>query len=108
MNLAYRLSKDHNKRVVLLEKENTLGGLASTFTYKGVEIEKFYHHWFTGDKAILGLISELGLEHLLISKPSNTGTYFANQLFRLSSPLDLLRYRPVSYTHLTLPTIYSV
>jgi protoporphyrinogen oxidase len=97
MNLAYRFSKDHNKRVVLLEKDNTLGGLASTFTYNGVEIEKFYHHWFTGDKAILGLISELGLDHLLISKPSNTGTYFANQLFRLSSPLDLLRYKPLSF-----------
>jgi protoporphyrinogen oxidase len=97
MNLAFRLSKDYNKKVILLEKDEQLGGLASTFSYKGVEIEKFYHHWFTGDTAILNLISELNLDHLLMSKPSNTGTYYANELFRLSSPLDLLKYKPLSF-----------
>ncbi len=97
LNLAYRLSKDYKKKVILLEKENFLGGLASTFSYKGIEIEKFYHHWFTGDNAILNLVHELDLDHRLISKPSNTGTYYANSLFRLSSPLDLLRYKPLSF-----------
>ena len=33
LNLAYRLSKDYKKEVILLEKENFLGGLASTFSY---------------------------------------------------------------------------
>ena len=39
------------RRVVLLEADDRLGGLAGTFTFAdGVEVERFYHHWFTNDR----------------------------------------------------------
>ena len=97
LNLALKLSRDLNKKIILIEKDPNLGGLASTFTFKSFRLEKYYHHWFTGDVEILNLIKELGLEKYLIQKPSNTGVFYANSTYRLSSPLDLLRFKPLSF-----------
>ena len=97
LNLAYKLSKNHNLKVLLVEESDQLGGLASTFYYKGIKLEKFYHHWFTGDKAIMTLIDELGLSKRLMVKPSRTGVYYANSTYRLSTPIDLLRFKPLSF-----------
>jgi len=97
LNLAYKLSKNHNLKVLLLEESDQLGGLASTFYYKGIKLEKFYHHWFTGDKAIMTLIDELGLSKRLMVKPSRTGVYYANSTYRLSTPIDLLKFKPLSF-----------
>jgi len=92
---AYELVKAGH-RVVVYEKDSKLGGLAGTFEIdKGVRLEKFYHHWFSTDVAILDFIEELGLSEKLMLRPSNTGFYFANSIFRLSSPWDLLSFKPI-------------
>lgn len=96
LNLAYKLSKNHKKKVLLIEETDELGGLASTFYTKGIKLEKFYHHWFTGDKSILNLIDQLGLSKKLMIKPSRTGVYYANSTYRLSTPIDLLKFKPLS------------
>ena len=96
LNLAYKLSKNHKKKVLLIEETDELGGLASTFYTKGIRLEKFYHHWFTGDKSILNLIDQLGLSKKLMIKPSRTGVYYANSTYRLSTPIDLLKFKPLS------------
>ena len=82
--------------VTLLESDSQLGGLASTFEVNGKQLEKFYHHWFTSDEAIMGLIAELGLNDKVTVQPSATGTYYANRHYRLSTPLDLLRFDALS------------
>ena len=38
------------------------------------------------------LVSELGLRIAIVYKPTRTGMYFANQIYRLSTPLDVLRF----------------
>ena len=97
LNLAYKLSKDYNKKVLLVEESTQLGGLASTFDSNGIKLEKFYHHWFTGDKSIMNLINQLGLSKRLMIKPSRTGVYYANSTYRLSTPIDLLKFKPLSF-----------
>ncbi|MBX7137447.1 MAG: NAD(P)/FAD-dependent oxidoreductase [Oligoflexia bacterium] len=83
-------------QVQIFESEDEIGGLAGTFELQpGYRVEKFYHHWFTSDTAILGLIRELGLGDRLLYKNSDTGLYFANSVFRLASPFDLLRFTPI-------------
>ena len=77
---------------VVLERDEALGGLAGTFRVAGEEIEKFYHHWFASDTAAAGLVEELGLAAGLIHTPTNTGSYYANSIYRLSTPMDLLRF----------------
>lgn len=59
-------------------------------------LEKFYHHLFTSDTAMAGLIEELGLGADLEWKPTIT-SYYANRIYRLSSPLDVLRFKPIGF-----------
>ncbi|MEK6654582.1 MAG: amine oxidase, partial [Thermodesulfobacteriota bacterium] len=72
--------------------------MAGTFEISaGKRVEKFYHHWFTSDTDVLSLIKELGLSERLKFMPSRTGLYYANSIFRLASPLDLLSFRPLPF-----------
>ena len=82
------------KRVVVLEQERSVGGLGGTFTFAdGVEVEKFYHHWFTNDVYVPRLVEELGMDGDVVTMPSRTGMYLNGRIWRLSSPLDLLKFR---------------
>jgi protoporphyrinogen oxidase len=109
LTAAYELSKNKNFNVTVIEKDKYLGGLASSFDINSVSIDKFYHHWFSNDKYALELVNELELEKYLIPKNSNTGIYYANKKFRLSSPIDLLTLKPLSFFNrirLGIVTIY--
>lgn len=93
---AYELAKA-NAAVTLVEADASVGGLAGSFEVGGQAVEKFYHHWFTSDVEIDALVAELGLSDRVLSRPTRTGTYFANTIFRLSRPLDLLRYKALAF-----------
>lgn len=96
LSAAYDLSKA-GFDVTIFEAEKDIGGLAGTFEIlPGRRLEKFYHHWFTSDTAVLTLIEELGLNSRLKYIESNTGLYYSNSIFRLASPLDLLRFKAIS------------
>lgn len=85
-------------KVTIYEKDSDVGGLAGTFELSpGTRVEKFYHHWFTSDVDVLDLIDELGLGHLKRFVSSNTGLYYANSVFRLASPLDLLTFKAIPF-----------
>ncbi len=90
MSAADRLSQ-HGCRCTLFEREATLGGLAGSFQVNGVWVEKFYHHLFTSDTAMAELIARLGLGDRLEWLPTSN-SFFANRIYRLSTPLDLLRF----------------
>ena len=94
---AYELSK-HGKKVTIIEKEEEFGGLARTFDVgSGVQLERFYHHWFTNDKYIIDMIKELGLSKNIIWNKTNTGMYYSNNFYKLSSPMDLLKFTALSF-----------
>ena len=82
--------------VTVLEADAAVGGLAGSFTVQGEPLEKFYHHWFTNDAHVNELVRDLGTADRVLYRPTRTGMYFAHNFFRLSSPLDLLRFRPLS------------
>ncbi len=85
------------QRVLVLDGDSGPGGLAGTFQFRdGVTIEKFYHHWFDNDLYVPQLVRELGLEGEIQIMPSKTGMYFNGRHWRLSTPLDLLRFKPLS------------
>ena len=81
--------------VTVLESEPEVGGLAGTFEVNGERLEKFYHHWFTNDRHVGDLVNELKEEDKIVYRPTRTGMYFANRIFRLSSPTDVLRFTPL-------------
>lgn len=83
--------------VTVLESESEIGGLAGAFDVGGQKLDKFYHHWFTNDLEVMELINELGLNNELIINPTNTGMYYANNFFKLSTPFDLLKFTPLKF-----------
>jgi protoporphyrinogen oxidase len=81
---------------IVLEADDAVGGLAGSFEVNGERLERFYHHWFTSDTHVAELARELGTENRIVYRATRTGLYFANHVFRLSSPLDVLRFTPLS------------
>ena len=91
LSAAYELAR-RGLRPIVLEADFEVGGLAAAFQVDGTRVERFYHHWFTNDHHVIELVRELGLEDRVVYKPTRTGMYFANQIYRLSTPLDVLRF----------------
>jgi len=74
-----------------------LGGQAATLDIgDGVLLERYYHHLFTSDRHIADLYRELGIPDGIEWLPSSTA-FFADGASRpLNTPLDLLRFTPLS------------
>mgnify|MGYP000747750478 CR=1 FL=1 len=96
--LGFQLSAEFRKvvdRPVVHDHEPQVGGLAGSFVVNGVYLEKFYHHLFTSDRAAADLIERLGLGDKLEWLPTSN-SFYANRIYRLSTPFDLLRFSHVS------------
>jgi len=98
LSAAYELAS-RGEKVVVLEKEASVGGLASGFKVGEFTLERFYHHWFTNDVHVMELIEEIGCSDQVVFRPTRTGMYYANTIFRLSTPLDLLRFSALSFVN---------
>ena len=96
LTAAYELVKK-GVSVTVLEAEAEIGGLAAAFDVGGEKLDRFYHHWFTNDVEVMQLIEELGLHKQVEINPTNTGVYYANNFFKLSTPWDLLNFTPLSF-----------
>lgn len=92
---AYELAKNGIK-VMVLEAESQVGGLAAAFNVEGEKLDRFYHHWFTNDFEVMNLINELNLIDKVEINPTNTAVYYANKFFKLSTPWDLLKFKPLT------------
>ena len=91
---AYELGR-RGIRATVLESDSTIGGLAGCFVVGGTRLEKFYHHWFTNDAHAMELIAALGQADRVRVRATRTGAWYAHNLYRLSTPLDLLRFSPL-------------
>lgn len=96
LSLGYYLAKA-GWQVTIFERDSEPGGLAGSFKVEGENLEKFYHHWFTNDQHIMDLIKDLKCEDHIVIRETRTGMYYANNFFKLSSPLDLLKFKPLSF-----------
>jgi protoporphyrinogen oxidase len=94
---AYELAS-RSIRPTVVEQDASLGGLAGSFQAHGARLEKFYHHWFTSDQHVVRLLREINAQDRIVYRRTATGMYFANQCYRLSTPLDLLRFTPLRAT----------
>jgi protoporphyrinogen oxidase len=97
LTAAYVLAKQ-GLSVRVLEADVAAGGLAGTFEFgDGVTLEKFYHHWFNNDVYVPELVRELGMEGDVITLPSRTGMYFNGRMWKLSTPIDLLKFTALPF-----------
>ena len=105
---AFELGKRGHKAVVY-ERAPFLGGQASTFDVGGQRLERGYHHLFTNDTDIVELIEEIGLGHQMRWVDSKVGTFHGGKIYDFVTPLDLLKFTPLSLVdriRLGLVTLY--
>ena len=93
--VAYELVK-HGHYAEVFERAPFLGGQASTFEVGGGQLEKGYHHLFVSDVDMVDLIHELGLGDKLAWLESKVGLFHGGKVWDFSTPMDLLRFRPLS------------
>jgi protoporphyrinogen oxidase len=89
----------YGHEVTLFEAESAVGGLASGFKDEGWDwwLEKFYHHWFEKDKAVLTLLDEMGCRHKVLFPRPKTSYWMDGKIYRsemnasmLGLPLSLI------------------
>jgi len=74
-----------------------LGGQVATLDVgPGDRLERYYHHLFTGDTEIVDLYDELGMSGEVEWHPSSVGVFTDGRIYPFTTPLDLLRFRPMS------------
>ncbi|MCI2418676.1 NAD(P)/FAD-dependent oxidoreductase [Saccharopolyspora sp. K220] len=78
--------------VTVLEASAELGGLAASIEVGGTPLERFYHHSFRTDRAMIELVEELGLGHLMRFHRPSTGVYVDGQLHDFGTPQEMLRF----------------
>lgn len=74
--------------VVLYEANGQTGGLAAGFRDENWEwpLEKFYHHLFATDKAIIGLVEEIGMRDKLFFPRPTTSVIYKGKIVPFDSP----------------------
>ncbi len=80
-------------RVTIYEAGERVGGLAAGFQDENWDwtLEKFYHHWFTGDDDMLGLIDDMGQSDKVIFKRPKTSYWKHGEIIRSEiEPISVL------------------
>jgi len=96
MSAAHELAR-RGVSCTIFEKDDILGGLAGSFQVNGVYLEKFYHHLFNTDTAMVGIIKELGLGDQFEWNLTNTGLFHKGSIYRLATPMDVIRFTPLNF-----------
>lgn len=80
--------------VTVFEAASQAGGLAAGFKepHWDWSVEHYYHHWFEGDKALRGLIDELGFTDRLIYPKPVSVMYHKGKFYPFDSILSALKY----------------
>jgi protoporphyrinogen oxidase len=81
-------------RVTIYEAAPGVGGLAAGFKAPHWDwtLERFYHHWFAGDQAMLGFIKELGWSDQVIFARPYTVVYYNGKFTPLDSYVEALKF----------------
>jgi protoporphyrinogen oxidase len=93
--LADELSRAGN-RVLLFEADSELGGLARSFQFGDIRIERYYHFICGGDTGYFRKLEELGLGGALRWRPTKMGFFYRGRLYPFASVFDLLRFTGIS------------
>ena len=90
----FALQNGHN--VSLYESSDQLGGLAASFDLNGHTIEKYYHFICGGDQKLIELANRLDIGNMVKFQVSKTALFFNGQYYPFTTPLDLMKFSPIS------------
>lgn len=95
--LSLRLA-EAGAEVTLLERGDSIGGLASTFDFGGHQVDRFYHVITPADRRMIEMAEEVGLGDALRFENVGAGFYADGEMHDFNGVLDLLRFSPLSPT----------
>ena len=95
LGCAYLLST-RGHTIQLFEQAPFLGGLAGSFDFDGLDVEKYYHFICRDDADLVGILEELGIADELEWRTGKMKFFYRGELFPFGTPFDLLRFRPMS------------
>lgn len=93
---AYSLCREYD--IEVYEKAGVTGGCLSSYNINGYSLERFYHHFFDGDKVLFDLFRDLGLSGDIEWYESKTAYYADGKVFPLNTPREILGYPYLSFS----------
>jgi len=106
---AYQLAMD-GFRPILFEADDRVGGMAASFDFGGLDIERYYHFHCTSDDAFLKILGELGLADKMHWTETKMSYWYQNRLQPWGNPLALLKFRglgPIAKARYGLHAFFS-
>jgi len=91
---ANRLVQEHE--IHIFEKMPYLGGCLSSYNVNDYWVERYYHHFFSGDTSLFALITEMDLSDKIEWKTGTTGYLAKNKIYPLNTPRQILHYPELS------------
>jgi protoporphyrinogen oxidase len=88
---AYQACLD-GREVVVFEAGDRIGGMAASFDFGGMQIERYYHFHCTTDKAFLETIKELGIDGAMRWNNTLMGFFYKGKLYDWGSLISLLSF----------------
>jgi len=81
-------------KVKIFESASYVGGLAAGIKEPHWQwsMEQYYHHWFTSDSEMMGLIRELGWWDKIVERVPVSVAYHNGRFYPLDSPLAALKF----------------
>ena len=95
LTLALRLSEQGDS-VTVIERSPQIGGLAASWQIGDITWDRHYHVTLASDDHLLALLDRLGLTDEITWHHTRTAVLAGGELHSVSSPLELLRFPPLS------------
>lgn len=92
---AYQLARD-GFQPVIFEADDRLGGMAASFDFGGISIERYYHYHCVTDYAVFQVLEETGLSHKMTWVETKMGYWYQNKLQAWGNPIALLNFKGLS------------
>jgi protoporphyrinogen oxidase len=94
LSSAFRLGQ-LGHRVTLFESEDFLGGLGTTFPYRGGHLERFYHCILSRRRRARASDSRRGHGERPAVARDLDGFMVKRRIYSMNTPMDLLRFSPL-------------
>ncbi|MDX2347066.1 MAG: NAD(P)/FAD-dependent oxidoreductase [Legionella sp.] len=93
--VAYQLALDGHQPIVF-EADDRVGGMAASFDFNGLDIERYYHFHCTSDHGFFKILDELKLTKKLHWVETKMGYWHKNRLQAWGNPTALLKFKGLS------------
>lgn len=94
--VAYELALQGFQPTVF-EADDRVGGMAATFDFAGIEIERYYHFYCTSDVALFEVLEELQMSNQLKWVETKMGYWYQGKIQKWGTPFALLSFRGLGY-----------